>query len=87
VIDSVNLKIKLAQYFRCTYRSRICVYIYRNKYSYIYIYIKIYYVHNKNKWRGTKQPDGECLQGQRARAAPRVEDGEVGRTVTAAASP
>jgi hypothetical protein len=41
--DFVNLKIKLAQSFRCIYRDRmyICVFIKINTYTYINIYIYI----------------------------------------------
>jgi hypothetical protein len=45
VTDFVNLKIKLAQSFRCVYRDSVCACVYRNEYSNMYKYLCLYCVY------------------------------------------
>jgi hypothetical protein len=47
VTDFVNLKIKLAQSFKCDSRSRIRVCVHRGECSYVYEYLSLYYVLKK----------------------------------------
>jgi hypothetical protein len=48
MIDFVNLMIKSAQSFGCTYRGRVCVYIYMGDCSYVYEYMRLYCISKKN---------------------------------------
>jgi hypothetical protein len=48
VTDFVNLKIKSTQSFRCAYKSKMYVCIYRSECSYIYKYLYLYYISEKS---------------------------------------
>jgi hypothetical protein len=49
MIDFVNLKIKLTQYFRSIHKSRICVRVFIKMSAHIYIYedLHLYYISKK----------------------------------------
>jgi hypothetical protein len=47
VTDFMNIKIKSTQYFRCTYRDRLCVCVYEDECSYVYEYMCLYCVSKK----------------------------------------
>jgi hypothetical protein len=51
VIDSVNLKIKPTQAFRCAHRARVCVYMFIEMSTdlYVYEYACFYCVSKKQK--------------------------------------
>jgi hypothetical protein len=54
VTDFVNLKIKLAQSFKCASRSRIRVCVHRGECSYVYEYLSLYYVLKKKSFTGNE---------------------------------
>jgi hypothetical protein len=47
MIDFVNLKIKLAQYFERTHKDRMCVCVHMDECSYVYEYLRLYCVFKK----------------------------------------
>jgi hypothetical protein len=42
VINFMNLKIKLAQSFKCTHKDRVCIGVFIRVSDHIYIYMSIY---------------------------------------------